>query len=76
MRTHLVRGRAAAGPDPLSDGGIAQILPPKMAVGHAVVLLLFATIGPVLSKNVQVINFLSVFFFLFLNLKKIAISLS
>ena len=57
MRTRLVRGRAAAGPDPLSDGDIAQILPPKMAVGHAMVLLLLATIGPVLSKHAQVIIF-------------------
>ena len=57
MRTRLVRGRAAAGPDPLSDGDIAQILPPKMAVGHAMVLLLLAIIGPVLSKHAQVIIF-------------------
>lgn len=55
MRTRLVRGRAAAGPDLILDGDIAQILPPKMAVGHAMVLLLLAIIGPVLSKHAQVI---------------------
>ena len=61
MRTRLVQRRAATGPDPLSDGDIAQTLLQKMAVEPAKVLLLDTTLGPVLSKNVQVINFFSLF---------------
>ena len=62
MRTRLVQGHAVPGPDLILDGDIVQILLQTMAVGHAKVFLLFATIDPVLSKNAQVINFLSLFF--------------
>ena len=48
MRTRLVQGHVVPGPDLILDGDIVQTLPPKMAVGHVVVLLLYATIGPVL----------------------------